>query len=668
MNRTVSLPLLCFVVSTLPAIADGTAVQGRQMVPALAQAFESASTQIKAVPGGGFTADNPRHGFSISFSPIAPTISSAEGKFSFTLNTYGRGSRLLSPPSAQLTAHGNRIEYLRGPVTEWYVNDIRGLEQGFTLAAPPSGDGHVTLTMQVQGDLAPALESPGVLILTRNGSPVLRYGGLQAWDSNGRTLLTGLSSKGNSVTLEVDDAGAQYPLTVDPVFEQARLFPTTQVLNAYFGASVAMSGDTALVGAWGENSLRGAAYVFVRSGRTWTQQARLAPNVSNLNDCFGYTVALSGDIALVSAHGDSSYRGAAYVFVRSGTTWTQQAKLTASDGVANDFFGQKLALDANTAIVTAHGDDYSRGSAYVFVNTGGAWTQQAKLTASDGISGDWFGSAASISGDTVVVGAFEKSSWRGGAYVFVRSGSTWTQQAILSADDGIAFDQFGYAAAVSGDTVMVGSTCANSCQGATYVYTRAGTGWTQNAKLAVPGAVGFGTAISISGGTALIGAPCSGTCMGSAYVYTLTGSSWNQQVGFMESRPQMDASYGAAVALSGGTGIIGAWGDDVFLGAAYIQNVPPSCSLNLSLSYSPGSLTVSYNLSSTQKAVWTGKVFVNRAPQPLWQKVIGPVVGQSLSGRFSVPLQPVGQVGVSTGLVTAAGDVCYDWQTIDTGN
>lgn len=665
MNPQVSF-LFCFVISTLPAIADGTAAPDKQIIPALQQAFESASTQIKMVPDGGFTADNPRHGFSISFSSLAPIISSAEGKFSLKLIAYGRGNRLQSPPSAHLSAQGNRIEYLRGPLTEWYVNDDRGLEQGFTLSVPQQGDGRVTLHMQVQGDLTPGLESDGVLILTRNGSPVLRYGGIQAWDSAGRALPAGLSIKGNTVTLDVDDAGAQYPLSVDPVLEQARLFPTTQVLNAYFGASVAISGDTALIGAWGENSLLGAAYIFVRSGKTWTQQARLALTTGSPNDCFGYTVALNGDTALISAHGDSGYRGAAYVFVRSGATWTQQAKLTASDGLASDFFGQKLALDANTAIVTAHGDDFSRGSAYVFVNSGGVWSQQAKLTASDGVASDWFGSATSISGDTVVVGAFEKSSWRGGAYVFVRSGATWTQQANLSADDGIAFDQFGYAAAVSGDTVMVGATCANSCQGATYVYTRTGSAWTQSAKLAVPGAVSFGTAISLDGETALIGAPCSGTCNGAAFVYTLTGSTWNQRAGFKESHPQMDASYGAAVALSGGAAIIGAWGDDIFLGAAYVQGVPPSCSLKLTLSYSAGSLTVAYTVSTTQTALSTGKIYINNSPKQLWQKVVGPIVPIS-SGSFALPLPPVGQISVLTTLVPQSGDVCYDWPTIDTG-
>ncbi len=155
-----------------------------------------------------------------------------------------------------------------------------------------------------------------------------------------------------------------------------------------FGFSVALSGDTALVGAVGDDdagSFSGSAYVFVRSGTSWIQQAKLTASDAASNDIFGGSVALIGDTALVGAAGDDdagSVSGSAYVFVRSGTTWTEQAKLTASDAAAGDRFGIAVALNGSTALVVAPNDDdaaFSSGSAYVFVRSGTTWSQQAKL-------------------------------------------------------------------------------------------------------------------------------------------------------------------------------------------------------------------------------------------------------------------------------------------------
>src|SRR5205085_941741 len=176
-----------------------------------------------------------------------------------------------------------------------------------------------------------------------------------------------------------------------PTFTQfGNLTASDGAADDLFGDSVALSGDAALVGAVfdaiGANSNQGSAYVFVRSGTTWTQQQKLTASDGATNDQFGRSVALSGNTALVGADGGNANQGSAYVFVRSGTIWMQQQKLIASDGAVGDFFGVSVALSGETVFVAASSDDIganaSQGSAYVFVRTGTAWTQQQKLTAS----------------------------------------------------------------------------------------------------------------------------------------------------------------------------------------------------------------------------------------------------------------------------------------------
>ncbi|MEO7730647.1 MAG: FG-GAP repeat protein, partial [Kofleriaceae bacterium] len=287
------------------------------------------------------------------------------------------------------------------------------------------------------------------------------------------------------------------------------------------GLSVAVSGTTALVGSpfdddRGDNA--GAAYLFVRSGTTWVQQAKLTASDGGANDTFGSAVALSGDTAVIGAKSDddaASDAGAAYVFVRTGTTWTQQAKLTAGDAASNDQLGMSVAVAGDTAVVgtvneNEHGD--RAGAAYVFARAGTAWTQQAKLTAADGAEADQFGISVAVSGDTAVVGAWgddDLGASSGSAYVFVRAGTSWSQQAKLNAADGAAIDEVGVSVAVDGDTALIGAVFHED-RGAAFVFVRAGTSWSQQAELTADDAAqgdNFGDAVALVGNTALIGAP-----------------------------------------------------------------------------------------------------------------------------------------------------------------
>ena len=200
-------------------------------------------------------------------------------------------------------------------------------------------------------------------------------------------------------------------------------------------------------------------------------------------DEFGSSVSISGDTAIVGTWRDDdagSSSGSVYVFVRNGGVWTQQAKLTASDGAASDYFGVSVSSSGDTAIVGAYYDDHAggtdAGSAYVFVRNGDTWTEQAKLTASDGAAGDTFGNSVSISGETAIVGARldgDAGSSSGSVYVFVLNGDTWTEQAKLTASDGVAGDLFGYSVSINGDIAIVGAPDdddAGSASGSAYVY------------------------------------------------------------------------------------------------------------------------------------------------------------------------------------------------------
>jgi uncharacterized repeat protein (TIGR02543 family) len=321
------------------------------------------------------------------------------------------------------------------------------------------------------------------------------------------------------------------------------------------GAKEEDSSATGVNGNQADNSAdaAGAAYVFVRTGAVWSQQAYLKASNAEGRDEFGSSVAVDGDTVVVGADGEdsnavvvngnqadnsSSGSGAAYVFVRSETTWSQQAYLKASYNQAG--IGNSIAVSGDTIVAGTPGEDNLSGAAYVFVRNATIWSQQAHIMASNAEAGDRFGGSVAVSGDTIAVGAYnEKSSatgvngnqadnsasFAGAAYVFVRNGATWSQQAYLKASNtDFVGDMFGRSVAVSGDTVVVGAygeasnaTGVNgnqadnsaSSSGAAYVFVRTGAVWSQQAYLKASNTEAgdlFGMAVAVSGGTVVVGA------------------------------------------------------------------------------------------------------------------------------------------------------------------
>lgn len=267
---------------------------------------------------------------------------------------------------------------------------------------------------------------------------------------------------------------------------QAKLTASDTAAQDSFGRSVAIDGDTVIVGAPSQDNTMGAAYVFVRAKGVWTQQAQLVAPDREAGDYFGRSVGISGDTTIVGAWGDynHSYKtGSAYVFVRSGTVWTQQARLFPTYARWAVYFGYAVAISGDTAVVGAYNDDndqgvYDCGSVYVFARTNGIWAQQQKIAASDPKDGDHFGEAVALSGDTLVAGARYKrdgDSQPGAAYLFTRSAGVWSQHAKLTASDAADGDQFGSSVAISGNTTVIGAPSKSDWQldsGSAYVFTR----------------------------------------------------------------------------------------------------------------------------------------------------------------------------------------------------
>lgn len=392
-----------------------------------------------------------------------------------------------------------------------------------------------------------------------------------------------------------------------------------------FGYAVALSGNLMVVGAPNESSnsqaingpgdndlapISGAAYVFVRSGTRWVQQAYLKATDAAPGDSFGRSVAVSGETVVIGAPWKGGNAGAAYVFVRSGSTWTQQAILTSTGTGAGDYFGESVSVSGDTALVGASGQDNRSGAAYVFVRNGSTWTQQRFLKAPIAEPEDRFGFSVAVYGDTAVVGAYNESSnargvdgdpannealSSGAAYVFIRAGGVWSQQAYLKASNAEASDFFGEAVALFGDTIIVGASGESSGAqgvngdetdngasraGAAYVFVRSGATWSQQAYLKASNAEEndrFGRAVAIFNDIAVIGAwgEASGSAAvdgnqgdnstpeaGSAYVFRRQGAAWSQEAYLKALNAEAADYFGWAVAAAEKVIAVGADGED----------------------------------------------------------------------------------------------------------
>jgi hypothetical protein len=605
-------------------------------------------------PSMAYTAPNRAHDWRVAYgatgvqvTPRTSLESAERWSWGLALARYGYADNIQpveahAPP--RMIAESNHIEYhyelANQRISEWHINDERGLEQGFILTAAPEPQipnvkSELVLELALFGNLIPKLsdDSQTIDFITSSGPPftVLRYNDLHAYDATGRQLPAHLEildfgsrisdrfhNPQFKISIVVDDTDALYPLAIDPLVtsQVAKLTASDGAAGDRFGRSVAISGDTVVVGSYlddDKESESGSAYVFERNqgeADNWGEVKKLTASDGVAGDYFGYSVAISGDTVVVGSYGNDdkgANSGSVYVFERNqggAGNWGEVKKLTTSDGVVGDYFGYSVTISGDTVVVGSYLDDdkgSESGSAYLFErNQGGAgnWGEVKKLTASDGTGYDYFSSSVAISGDTVVVGAFNHkvgaNAGQGAAYVFERNqggADNWGEMAKLTASDGTPHDEFGFSVAISGDTIVVGAY-GNDDKGATsgsaYVFecNQGGAGnWGEAKKLtASDGAVldWFGFSVAISGDALVVGAHYvddKGRDSGSAYVFERNqggADNWGEVSKLTASDGAAGDYFGYFVAISRGTAIIGAYRDNdkgYEAGSAYVYRL-----------------------------------------------------------------------------------------------
>ncbi len=528
-------------------------------------------------------------------------------KIGFCLTGIGRDSNFTPAASGTIASDGNRVEIRRVAhfITEWFENRPEGLEHGFTLHQGNGAAAETRLLLETTAGRLGAVENSGdaIRVLNPEGSEVLAYSGLKAWDADGTALDARMERVSpTTLALVVNVAGARYPVTVDPLFAnvEARLVEESVAYDA-FGSAVAFDGVTAVVGAPNDDSAAGfdtgCAYVFRLDGELWALEAKLTGGDSATDDRFGSAVAVAGNTVVVGCHLDDTGvgydAGSVHVFTREGPLWTRQAKLVPTDAAGYDYFGCAVAVAGERIMAGARGDaksaGYDAGSAYVFSRSGTIWSQEVKLTASDAAPEDRFGAAVALTDTTALIGAWGADTAAGanagGAYVFVHSGTSWTQQAKLTAPGTAAGDNLGNAVALSGDTALVGAwghdLSGMTDSGAAHVFIRAGSNWNHQAKLTASDAAAgdyFGASVAVVGDLAMIGAwggdSAAGLDCGSAYLFSRSGGAWTQHPKLAAADAAASDRFGSAVALAGSTALIGARGDTtpagINAGASYV--------------------------------------------------------------------------------------------------
>ena len=540
---------------------------------------------------GGWQAQNLRQNWSTYFDGRGFEVkpNGASWRWGLQLTTYGYRGQERSVTAAKPSADLEKFSYQWDSILrEWYVNG-EALEHGYTLAARPGNGSRLRFHLEVRGTLTPRVSADGRnIVFEDSGRPVVNYGGLKVTDAAGGDLDARFHVEGDGLRLEVDDSNAEYPITVDPFAQQAVLHASNPDAGDGFGSSVAIDGDLVVVGAPGERSngssqadnsliVAGAAYVFYRDASGWTQVAYLkAVNPGPAaGDRFGSSVSISGHTIVVGAWGKTgiffgsprSGSGAAYVFHLNVPVCAPSLPCLPTD------WPQEAYLQGiiGTSIASRAGDRFG-------------WSVSVGRDPS-----------VSTDGDTIVVGSplwdgVGESPYidSGSAFVYKRSGSTWPVQSYLESPTAKNGGYFGSSVAVNSNTVVVGEleNGATGFGGKAYVFTPSGNAWALGAILAAsnPGAGdSFGSSVAIdgTGNTVVVGAPfedgngsspSDNTALdaGAAYVFTRPGTGWsgflNQPDYLKSASPASNQQFGAWVAVSGDRIAVGGNGT----GTAYV--------------------------------------------------------------------------------------------------
>lgn len=571
--------------------------------------------RVSAVPGG-FGVSSPAQHLRARFTRAGVSIGAGPAHLTLNLRAIGYGSILTPVGTARLSAHRNRVLYAYRDASGWYANGPAGIEQGFTLTHAPNAPnidgkggarenaGPLTVAIAVTGDLHASLANGAQgVVFGRHGTPVLSYDGLSATDADGHSLHSWLALSHRTLLLRIDAQHARFPLRIDPFLQSAELTPSGGEEGDRLGESVAISGNTIvvgapkfLVGAHGSEEARGAAFVFTKSGSSWadaTLSAELTAAGANegFGEKFGQSVAITGETIAVGAPGADFEGGAAYIYVEPSSGWanaTQTAKLEPSrSSGGGEVFGSSLAISGNTIAVGAPGNErrasFGEGAVYLFEKPASGWTnetQTAELKAppdpvighTDDVNGTGLAESLAFSGTTIVAGApghnVGSNAEQGSVYVFSEPKSGWENTSSPTAElnlssGGRQAGGLGASVALSSNTIVAEAT------GALYVFEEPQSGWadeTQTAELSLPKSEAeFGDAVAFSGNTIvaalhpLVEGP-EGLLPAQAYVYLEPVSGWANATPSSElSASEGDATDGNhAVAIAGNTIVVGA--------------------------------------------------------------------------------------------------------------
>jgi len=546
---------------------------------------------------GALAAANPAQGLHARFAPSWVSVSAGAGRVAMQLRGIGYGSSLQPLTGSVPSASGNRVSYSRPGLQDWYANGPLGIEQGFTVAHAPVARPAAPLTLAIglSGNTRGALEAGGHgLVFSRAGKDVIRYTGLTATDARGHALKSWMSLAGGQLLLHVDAAKAPFPIRIDPFLQEGeKLTGTGESGRGEFGWSVALSssGNTAIIGGPTDDSRVGAAWVFTRSGSNWTQQGEKLTGGEEIEAGeFGSSVKLSdpGTTALIGGSGDNTFVGAAWVFTESGGKWLQQGKkLTGGGESGRGEFGASASLSANgeAALIGGPRDESAAGAVWAFKFSAGKWVQQGgKLTGGEETGAGEFGWSVGLdsAGETAVIGGPSDNGSAGAAWVFEYSGTEWLQQGKKLTGTGESGKaELGWSSAISGDgtTALVGGPEDNAKTGAAWVFVESGGEWSQQGeKLTGSGEsgaaeVGYSVALASGAETAIVGGFDDAAGVGAAWVFTRSAGKWSQQGEKLVANGEVgDGDFGNSVAVSseGNTALVGAPLDNAGIGAAWV--------------------------------------------------------------------------------------------------
>jgi hypothetical protein len=584
------LVLAALVVTLAAPLSDDSAALAPSEWQSIRAAHADARHAIES-SGSAHSAFNHAQALRAHFANGAARLERADGEalVAFELERWGRADAFTDAGLELATrAAGRRFERdFTGGLVEWWHNHDRGLEHGFTLAARPSGSGELLVDLALTTTLAPSIDTNarGLTLRDANGAVALTYSGLVAFDTDGDHFPARLELVGDVLRIAVDDTHADYPLTIDPIVQQTTLFASNAGVFDGFGEAVAISGNIAVVGATGEDSLAsgvnaslnnnansdsGAAYIFRRVGGAWVQEASLKSPYPEYSDNFGAAVAISGNTVAIGANSEDSNAvgvndvpngmvsgsGAVLVYVHEAGGWSQQAYIKASNADNSDGFGISVALFGDRLAVGASGEDsiatgvggdqgndfnaLRSGAVYVFERVGTTWSQTAYIKSSNSDKEDAFGREIALWGNRLVAGARGEDSAAtgvdgdqsdnsapvaGAAYVFEFDGTNWSQTAYLKASNTEADDTFGNDVDVWKDTIVVGAYSENGGSS---------------------GVDGDQSDNSESGA-------------GAAYVFEYDGSTWSQTAYLKAKNPKAAYQFGDDVAISGDRILIGSF-------------------------------------------------------------------------------------------------------------